>query len=72
MSGQTRQRLSPTVTIDDTRLQADAAAWLERSRAAWDARAERWDARAEANATTPDREADLCRVWEALRALTLA
>jgi SAM-dependent methyltransferase len=67
MSGQARQRLSPAVTIDDARQQADAAAWLERSRAAWDARAERWDARAEANATAPDRDADLDRVWEALR-----
>jgi SAM-dependent methyltransferase len=41
-------------------------AWLERARAAWDARAERWDSRAEANASAPDRVADLERIWGAL------
>jgi SAM-dependent methyltransferase len=63
---QERQRLSPPVALDDERLRADRAAWLERSRAAWDARAERWDARAEANAAAPDRAPDLDRVWTAL------
>jgi SAM-dependent methyltransferase len=62
-----RQRLSPPVLTDEERLVADRAAWLERSRAAWDARAERWDARAEANALAADRAADLDRVWTALR-----
>ena len=47
--------------------ETDQASWLERSRAAWDARAERWDARAEANALAPDRAADLDHVWDALR-----
>ena len=67
MSGPTRQRLSPAVTVDNARLQADTTAWLERSRAAWDARAERWDTRAEANTTVPDRNEDLNRVWAALQ-----
>ena len=62
-----RQRLSPPVVADPARFGADEAAWLERSRAAWDARAERWDARAEVNALAPDRKRDLDRVWDALR-----
>jgi SAM-dependent methyltransferase len=62
-----RERLSPPLTIDDDRLAADRARWLERSRAAWDARAARWDAHADATATAPDREADLDRIWQALR-----
>jgi SAM-dependent methyltransferase len=65
--GADRERLSPPVEIDPDRMQADQASWLERSRAAWDARAERWDARAEANALAPDRDADLDRLWNALR-----
>jgi 2-polyprenyl-3-methyl-5-hydroxy-6-metoxy-1,4-benzoquinol methylase len=62
-----RERLSPPVDVDPTRLQDDQARWIERSRAAWDARAERWDARAEANALRADRSADLDRIWDALR-----
>jgi SAM-dependent methyltransferase len=61
-----RQRLSPPVSLDPERLAADQAAWLERSRAAWDARAERWDARAELNAGSLDRAPDLDRMWTAL------
>lgn len=61
-----RQRISPLVQIDLRRLHEDRGAWLERSRAAWDARAKRWDARAEANAQAADREADLDRIWSAL------
>ena len=45
-----RERLSPPVDVDPVRVQDDHASGLQRSRAAWDARAERWDARAEANA----------------------
>jgi SAM-dependent methyltransferase len=62
-----RARLSPPVQLDAARLASERAAWLARSRAAWDARAERWDTRAEANASAPDRAADLDRTWEALR-----
>ena len=62
-----RERLSPPVDVDPTRLQDDQARWIESSRAAWDARAERWDARAEANALRADRSADLDRIWDALR-----
>jgi SAM-dependent methyltransferase len=62
-----RQRLSPPVEADPARIEADEASWLERSRAAWDARAERWDARSAANALSPDRKRDLDRVWDALR-----
>ena len=62
-----RQRLSPPVQLDPARVAADEARWLERSRAAWNARAERWDARSEANALVPDRKRDLDRVWDALR-----
>jgi 2-polyprenyl-3-methyl-5-hydroxy-6-metoxy-1,4-benzoquinol methylase len=62
-----RRRLSPPVQLDEQRQEEDRDAWLARSRAAWDARAERWDARAQANAATPDRAADLDRVWYALR-----
>jgi 2-polyprenyl-3-methyl-5-hydroxy-6-metoxy-1,4-benzoquinol methylase len=61
-----RRRLSPALQLDAERLRADQAAWLERTRATWNARAERWDARAEANATAPDRETDLDRIWTAL------
>ena len=66
-AGSDRERLSPPVAIDPERVEADRAVWLERSRAAWDARAERWDARAEAHALAPDRGADLDRIWAALR-----
>jgi SAM-dependent methyltransferase len=62
-----RQRLSPPMAIDPGRLAADRARWLERSRGAWDARAARWDAQAIVNTHTRDREADLDRIWEALR-----
>jgi SAM-dependent methyltransferase len=67
VSGVDRERLSPPVVIDEDRLRADRESWLERSRAAWDARAERWDARAEAHAVAPDRTAELERIWTALR-----
>jgi SAM-dependent methyltransferase len=67
MTSEERARLSPPVVIDAARLELDRVAWLERSRAAWDTRAERWDARAEANALAPDRAADLERIWTALR-----
>jgi len=61
-----REHASPPV--DDTiRVQDEHASWLQRSRAAWDARAERWDARAEVNARAPDRSVELDRVWDALR-----
>ncbi len=59
----------PTAKSDETANapgNADRQEWLERSRAAWDARAERWDARAETNARAADRLADLDRVWTAL------
>jgi 2-polyprenyl-3-methyl-5-hydroxy-6-metoxy-1,4-benzoquinol methylase len=62
-----RVRLSPPVQIDAARHETERVTWLARSRAAWDARAERWDRRAEANARAPDRETDLERTWEALR-----
>lgn len=62
-----RQRLPPPVVVDPARVAADEARWLERSRAAWDARAERWDARSDANALAPDRTRDLDRIWGALR-----
>ena len=45
-----RERLTPSIGVDPARVQEDHARWLERSRIAWDARAERWHARAEANA----------------------
>lgn len=61
-----RQRLSPQAPVDPERPRQDQAAWLARSRAAWDARAERWDLRAEANALAADRPADLDRIWQAL------
>ena len=67
MTSEQRARLSPPAAVDAERLQADRDAWLERSRTAWDARAERWDARAEANALAPDRITDLERIWTALR-----
>ena len=62
-----RERLSPPVDVDPARVHDDHASWLQRSRAAWDARAERWDARAEVNALAPDRGAELDRIWDALR-----
>ena len=62
-----RERLNPPLDDDPHRLETDNARWLERSRVAWDARAERWDARAEANALAPDRAVELNRVSEALR-----
>lgn len=52
---------------DTTPENSGAAAWLERSRTAWDARAGRWDARSEENARSRDREMDLDRAWQALR-----
>lgn len=63
---QRRERLSPPMRPDPQRLAADHQIWLERSRAAWDARAERWDARAAANAQKADRAADLDRIWDSL------
>ncbi len=45
----------------------DHEAWLARSRAEWEARAERWDDLAERNARAADRAADLDRTWAALR-----
>ena len=62
-----RERLSPPVDVDLARTREDHASWLERSRAAWDARAERWHARAEVTALAADRDAELDRVWDALR-----
>jgi len=62
-----RERLSPPVDVDADRVRDDHARWLEHSRAAWDARAERWHARAEVNDLAADRSADLDRTWEALR-----
>ncbi|HEX5499072.1 MAG TPA: methyltransferase domain-containing protein, partial [Thermomicrobiales bacterium] len=47
--------------------EASRAAWLARSRAEWDARAERWDDLSERNAAAEDRVADLERTWAALR-----
>jgi SAM-dependent methyltransferase len=41
--------------------------WLEQSRSAWDARAERWDTRSEENARAGDRAAELDRIWQAVR-----
>jgi SAM-dependent methyltransferase len=62
-----RERLSPPVDVDPARVRDNHATWLRHSRAAWDARAERWDARAEVHALAPDRAAELDRVWDALR-----
>jgi SAM-dependent methyltransferase len=62
-----RERLAPAVDGDPDRVRADQASWLERSRAAWDARAERWHARAEVNAMAADRGAEVDRIWDALR-----
>src|SRR5215210_146365 len=62
-----REGLSPPVDVDPPRMHVDHARWLQRSRAAWDTRAERWDARAEVNALAPDRGAELDRIWDALR-----
>lgn len=59
--------LAPPVALDLARIETDRALWIARSRAAWDARAERWDARAAANALAPDRETELDRIWNALR-----
>ena len=62
-----RERVPSPVDVDPARVRDDHARWLERSRAAWDARAERWHARAEVNALAADRAAELDRVWDALR-----
>ena len=62
-----RERLNPPLDVERQRLAAENAGWLERSRVSWDARAERWDARAEANALAPDRAVELNRISEALR-----
>jgi 2-polyprenyl-3-methyl-5-hydroxy-6-metoxy-1,4-benzoquinol methylase len=62
-----RERASPSVAVDLARVREDHASWLERSRAAWDARAEQWHARAEVNALAADRAAELDRIWDALR-----
>jgi 2-polyprenyl-3-methyl-5-hydroxy-6-metoxy-1,4-benzoquinol methylase len=62
-----RERLAPAVDVDPDRVRADQASWLEHSRAAWDARAERWHARAEVNAMAADRGAELDRIWDVLR-----
>ncbi len=62
-----RERLSSPVDVDSASEHDDHVSWLECSRVAWDARAERWDARAEANALAPDRGAELDRIWDALR-----
>ncbi len=62
-----RERPSPSVNVDPAHVREDHASWLERSRAAWDARAERWNARAEANALAADRGAELDGIWDALR-----
>ncbi|HET7092913.1 MAG TPA: methyltransferase domain-containing protein, partial [Thermomicrobiales bacterium] len=52
---------------DATSDAARHAAWLARSRAEWDARAERWDDLSERNAAAEDRAVDLERTWAALR-----
>jgi SAM-dependent methyltransferase len=44
----------------------DASAWVDRVRAAWDKRADRWDATAEADRTAPGREAEIERTISAL------
>jgi SAM-dependent methyltransferase len=62
-----RRPLAPPVRPDPARWRADSDAWLDRSRAAWGARAEIWDTHAEANAAAPDREAELDRFENALR-----
>jgi SAM-dependent methyltransferase len=62
-----RERLSPSIDVDPARAREDHAGWLEHSRAAWDARAERWHARSEANALAADRGAELDRIWDVLR-----
>jgi 2-polyprenyl-3-methyl-5-hydroxy-6-metoxy-1,4-benzoquinol methylase len=62
-----RERASAPVDIDPARLREDHAIWLAHSRAAWDARAERWHARSEVNALAADRAAELDRTWDALR-----
>lgn len=71
-SSRHRERLSPPLTVNAERFAADRDAWLERSRAAWDARAARWDAHSAANAEAADREADLDRIWEALQLVPAA
>ena len=62
-----RERPPPSIDVNSVHVRNEQARWIERSRADWDARAERWDARAEVNALAPDREADLDRIWNALR-----
>jgi len=44
----------------------DHDAWLERVRATWNERAPQWDEMSEANASAPDRPADLARTAAAL------
>jgi len=62
-----REEQPPRVGVDPARVRDDHAVWLERSRAAWDARAERWHARAEVTARAADRAVELDRIWNALR-----
>ncbi len=62
-----RERPPPPIDISSIHDRDEQTDWIERSRADWDARAERWDARAEVNALAADREADLDRIWDALR-----
>jgi 2-polyprenyl-3-methyl-5-hydroxy-6-metoxy-1,4-benzoquinol methylase len=62
-----RERPSLSDEVDPARVRQDHASWLERSRADWDARAERWHARAEVNALAADRSAELDRIWDVLR-----
>lgn len=66
-AGELERGLAPPVVVDPDRLESDRARWIERSRAAWNARAERWDAHAQANSSAPDRAAELDRIWEVLR-----
>lgn len=62
-----RAELVPQTNAPHPPQQSSAnAAWLARARAAWDARAAHWDERAEANASAPDRAADLEQIWRAL------
>ncbi|MFN8589972.1 MAG: methyltransferase domain-containing protein [Thermomicrobiales bacterium] len=65
--GEVKRGLAPPVVVDHARVESDRAIWLARSRAAWDARAERWDVHASANAVALDRLAELNRIWDVLR-----
>ncbi len=62
-----RERSSPSVDVNPDCVRENHASWLERSRADWDARAERWHARAEVNALAADRSVELDRIWDVLR-----